>query len=149
MLNPNTYRNVLPDTLQHDFWSASGITACDAHQNTRLSQGDVQQLVCCTAGPYMLWDKALKVRAVWDSRAHNQVWLPSSSGLLVIMRMYANVHHRQHGIALSVHFQLLTPALPLITWHRSYLGGLAAKRVTDLVNPVGDPTACLPGPAAG
>jgi hypothetical protein len=24
-------------------------------------------------GPYVLWDKALKLRATWDSRAHNQV----------------------------------------------------------------------------
>jgi hypothetical protein len=38
----------------------------------------------------MLWDKALKVRAVWDSRAHNQV-----RGLLVTLSMYATVCHRQ------------------------------------------------------
>jgi hypothetical protein len=40
-----------------------------SHHGTILS---ILVPLFCT-GPYLLWDKALKLRAVWDMRAHKQV----------------------------------------------------------------------------
>jgi hypothetical protein len=56
------------DRHQSQWWVAWGSQALGGTAANRNSL-----LLLWPAGPYLLWDRALKLQATWDSRAHNQV----------------------------------------------------------------------------